>query len=325
MKPRQRPSGRLVSSENREDLNKHSLAVCCFSWKACIETNIALADFKDKSRHSCKKHQQCQQQDQNLPKQKCHVKLYNIGSTCKTFQASKISVFKSSPTDLRQGCTVCTLTLCTTSIYLCDLALLVGNLWVVFDGHCIGRPVFVYKSRISLYAPTIASTGHTILCRRVIIIIKQPASRRALREVNRCCAAQFVHTSWPNSRQKAKLYPANTQRLQTFQPSCSQGFGENAVNRYPWLCTCMPKILQQRLLDILSSPCMLIFCATGWWELREVMTPHPLTATLASSRSGEGGSGWQPRLLSYHHTPSHSSIRGFLSYLHREILSQLIF
>ena len=44
-----------------------------------------------------------------------------------------------------------------------------------------------------------------------IIIIKQPAWRRALREVNRCCAAQFVHTSWPNSRQKAKLYPANNQ------------------------------------------------------------------------------------------------------------------
>ena len=88
---------------------------------------------------------------------------------------------------------------------------------------------------------------------------------------------------------------------------------------------CMPKNLQERLLDILSWQCMLIFCATGWWELREVMTPHPLTATLASSRSREGGSGWQPRLLSYHHTPSHSSIRGFLSYLHREILSQLIF
>ena len=50
-----------------------------------------------------------------------------------------------------------------------------------------------------------------------IIIIKQPAWRRALREVNRCCAAQFVHTSWPNSRQKAKLYPANNQttKLQT--------------------------------------------------------------------------------------------------------------
>ena len=108
----------------------------------------------------------------------------------------------------------CTLTLCTTSIYLCDLALLVGNLWVVFDGHCIGRPVFVYKSRISLYAPTIA-TYNPMIAR--IIIIKQPASRRALREVNRCCAAQFVHTSWPNSRQKAKLYPANNQttKLQT--------------------------------------------------------------------------------------------------------------
>ena len=99
----------------------------------------------------------------------------------------------------------------------------------------------------------------------------------------------------------------------TLQPSCSQGFRENAVNRYPCLCTCMPTILQQRLLDILPWQCMLIFCATGWWELREVMTPHPLTATLASSRSREGGSGWQPRLLSYHHTPSHSSIRGFLS------------
>ena len=58
-----------------------------------------------------------------------------------------------------------------------------------------------------------------------IIIIKQPASRRALREVNRCCAAQFVHTSWPNSRQKAKLYPANNQttKLQTTkQPNCKQ-------------------------------------------------------------------------------------------------------
>ena len=153
MKPRQRPSVRLVSSENREDLNKHSLAVCCFSSKACIETNIALADFKDKSRHFCKKHQSVSNK----------IKIYQNKNVTRNFTTSvaharsfchqKISVFKSSPTDLRQGCTVCTLTLCTTSIYLCDLALLVGNLWVVFDGHCIGRPVFVYKSRISLYAP----------------------------------------------------------------------------------------------------------------------------------------------------------------------------
>ena len=67
-----------------------------------------------------------------------------------------------------------------------------------------------------------------------IIIIKQPASRRALREVNRCCAAQFVHTSWPNSRQKAKLYPANNQTTnlqKTKQPSCKQPNNQTANNQ----------------------------------------------------------------------------------------------
>ena len=165
MKPRQRPSGRLVSSENREDLNKHSLAVCCFSWKACIETNIALADFKDKSRHFCKKHQSVSNK----------IKIYQNKNVTRNFTTSVAHarsfchqkppryLFSRAPPPILKGKDVqCTLTLCTTSIYLCDLALLVGNLWVVFDGHCIGRPVFVYKSRISLYAPTIASTGHTI-------------------------------------------------------------------------------------------------------------------------------------------------------------------
>ena len=83
--------------------------------------------------------------------------------------------------------------------------------------------------------PTIMPAwGHTIVCQVIAcIIIKQPTLCRALGEVYWCCGTQFVHPSWPTSRQNAKLYPANTQRLQTFQPSCSQGFGENAVNRYP--------------------------------------------------------------------------------------------
>ena len=73
-----------------------------------------------------------------------------------------------------------------------------------------------------------------------IIIIKQPASRRALREVNRCCAAQFVHTSWPNSRQKAKLYPANNQttKLQTTKTPhllLSSMIWKNAPNAFSFL------------------------------------------------------------------------------------------
>ena len=61
--------------------------------------------------------------------------------------------------------------------------------------------------------PTIMPAwGHTVVCQVIAcIIIKQPTLCRALGEVYWCCGTQFVHPSWPTSRQNAKLYPANTQ------------------------------------------------------------------------------------------------------------------
>ena len=110
-------------------------------------------------------------------------------------------------------------------IYLCDLAVLLGN------GHTLGGLRCPLCSRTRLCIPhsdlciphsdgpdfivcppptIMPAWGHTIVCQVIAcIIIKQPTLCRALGEVYWCCGTQFVHPSWPTSRQNAKLYPAN--------------------------------------------------------------------------------------------------------------------
>ena len=63
---------------------------------------------------------------------------------------------------------------------------------------------------------------------------------------------------------------------------------------------------------------IMIFCATIWWELSVVCEGDgapPPNHHLGLQQLARGGWGWQHRLLSHHHTPSHSSIRGFSAHL----------
>ena len=81
--------------------------------------------------------------------------------------------------------------------------------------------------------PTIMpARGHTIVCQVIAcIIIKQPTLCWALGEVYWCCGTQFVHPSWPTSRQNAKLYPANTLLAPNLHPTLLFSMlWENAVN-----------------------------------------------------------------------------------------------
>ena len=117
--------------------------------------------------------------------------------------------------------------------------------------------------------PTImpwGGVGHTILCQVIAcIIIKQPALCRALGEVYWCCGTQFVHPSWPTSRQKAKLYPANTPPTSlTHRPLLSMIW-----RKMFWMCiNDIPASTHSRPTCLISyHSMMLIFCSTIWWKL----------------------------------------------------------
>ena len=103
---------------------------------------------------------------------------------------------------------------CPTSIILvCDLANhALGGLRcpLCFPTRlCIpesDRPDFIVCPTITMGAYNPMPLWPVIAC----IIIKLPALYSALGEVYWCCGTQFVHCSRLASRQKAKLYPANT-------------------------------------------------------------------------------------------------------------------
>ena len=106
---------------------------------------------------------------------------------------------------------------CPTSIILvCDLANhALGGLRcpLCFPTRlCIpesDRPDFIVCPTITMGAYNPMPLWPVIAC----IIIKLAALCSALGEVYWCCGTQFVHPSWPTSRQNAKLYPANLPTL----------------------------------------------------------------------------------------------------------------
>ena len=112
---------------------------------------------------------------------------------------------------------------CPTSIILvCDLANhALGGLRcpLCFPTRlCIpesDRPDFIVCPTITMGAYNPMPLWSVIAC----IIIKLAALCSALGEVYWCCGTQFVHCSRLASRQKAKLYPANTLLAPNLHPT----------------------------------------------------------------------------------------------------------
>ena len=123
---------------------------------------------------------------------------------------------------------------CPTSIILvCDLANhALGGLRcpLCFPTRlCIpesDRPDFIVCPTITMGAYNPMPLWPVIAC----IIIKLAALCSALGEVYCCCGTQFVHCSRLASRQKAKLYPANT--LLKCSPTCLLVSNQPLPSRY---------------------------------------------------------------------------------------------
>ena len=128
---------------------------------------------------------------------------------------------------------------------------------------------------------------------------------------------KIVSCKQPNN-QTANNQTTKLQTTKTPHLLLSSMIWKNAPNAFSFLhCHWCPQF--KTCLDWWLAPAkIMIFCATIWWELSVVCEGDgapPPNHHLGLQQLARGGWGWQHRLLSHHHTPSHSSIRGFSAHL----------